>query len=1021
MTIRFDEPLWLALAALAVPLALIGLRWMNAMSRTRRWTAVVARATLLLLIAGALAGASSVRTTTRLAVIALLDVSDSARQLAFPDGAQEYASTLRAWLERSRDTRRPDDLFGVVAFDASRAAMLAPAARDAGDLDLSLSLREGTNIEEALRFANAMFPPGASRRLLLVSDGVETSGDALAAARDLASGPAATPVDVLPLAYAPQREALVEALDAPPSAARDSIVPVRVTLRATARTGGTLRLLLEGRPASEDRRVEFGPGRTVETFQVRLADRRVNRFEAVFEPDADADGAPINDRVAANNRAEAFTISPGRGTVLLVDGVSDASPSGAGRTLARAIAQAGIDVEVISPREIPADLLSLQNYDLVALQNVAADDVPSGVQQLLADAVTRTGSGLVMIGGPDSFGAGAWKGSPIEPILPVTLDLPEQLIVPPAAIVIVLDSSGSMAMPVLGSGRSQQDIANEGAARAVLSLDEQDLVGVLEFNNSTRFVLPLGPNRDPRAAAQRVRSIIPGGGTNLYPAIAQAGDALAQVEAQVKHVIVLTDGIAIGSPRVGFEAAERMRDQGITISTIAVGDGADTDTLQEIARRGGGAFYRVIDPNTLPRIFLRETRVVRKPLLREGEFTPALTPSGSPITAGMPERTPPLFGYVLTQRREGAQATYAIDSPSGEPILAHWNAGLGRVAAFTSDAHDNWARAWLGWPGYAQMWTQLVRTVARPPSSRAYELTSDVVGDALTLRLDARDDDGRPLDLLTVPGVVYRPDGTRDDIALTQTAPGVYEARTPAPESGAYVVALTPRLGDRALAPVLGGATRASGPELRTLQSNVGLLREVAQRTGGRVLSLDDPLATPLFDRAGLQPSRASLPIWRALLALAIGALLLDVATRRVAWDRWISREAIAELRESAAAARAAQAASVTGALRTAKSRPGDDTLPAPAKLERMELDPRAEAERRRAIRRAVQSRRSQDASERPAVAATPPASPRPGAAPGAAPGADTPGETVDGASGLLAAKRRARERMGGAEDQPRP
>ena len=1010
MTIRFDDPAWLALAALAIPLAFVALRWLHAMSRARRWSAVVVRTLLLLLIAGALAGASSVRTTTRLAVIAVVDVSDSVRTLAFPDRAEAYSTALRAWFERAKDTRNPDDLFGVVAFDARRAALLAPAARDTGELDFSLSMREGTNIEDALRFANAMFPPGASRRILLVSDGVETGGDALAAARDLSSGAAATPVDVLPIAYAPQRETMIEALDAPPSAARDSIVPVRVTLRATGRTAGTLRLFLEGRPVRDEsgatsRRVEFGPGRTVETFQVRLDDRRVNRFEAIFDPDADDEGVPIGDRVASNNRAEAFTISPGRGAVLLVDGVSDASPAGPGRTLARTLAQGGVDVEVVAPREIPPDPLTLQNYDLIALQNVAADDVSLGVQQLLADAVTRSGAGLVMIGGPNSFGAGGWKGSPLEPLLPVTLDLPEQLIVPPAAIVIVLDSSGSMAMSVLGSGRSQQDIANEGAARAILSLDEQDLVGVLEFNNSTRFVVPLGPNRDARASAQRVRSIVPGGGTNLYPAIAQAGDALAQVDAQVKHVIVLSDGIAMGSARVGYDAVERMRDQGITVSTIAVGDGADTETLQEIARRGSGAFYRVIDPNTLPRIFLRETRVVRKPLLREGEFAPVMLPSGSPITSGVSPSTPPLFGYVLTQRREGAQATYAIDSPSGEPILAHWNAGLGRVAAFTSDAHDNWARAWLAWPGYAQLWTQLARTVARPPATRGYDLATDIQGDTLALRLDARDDEGRPLDLLTVPGVVYLPDGTREEVTLAQTGPGVYEARLDAPESGAYIVALTPRLGERALAPVLGGATRATGPELRTLQSNVGLLREVAQRTGGRVLSLDDPTASGLFDRAGLEPSRASLPIWRPLLVLAMLVFLLDVATRRVAWDPWLSREAIADLREAAAATRAAKAAGVTGALRRARDRADDDGLPAPAKLERMQFDPRAEAERRKAIRHAVQTRQREQAQPQPAppLAADPPSA--------------TPQAEPENAAGLLAAKRRARERMQGPGD----
>ena len=1010
MSIGLNQPLWLLLTLLALPLALIALRWMVAMARVRRWSAIALRTALLTLLAGALAGAAALRTTDRLAVIAVVDISESARELSFADSATTYTQAVREWLDRAKNDREIDDLFGVVVFDGRRAALLAPAARDTGEIDLSLSFREGTDIEGALRFASALFPPGAARRFLLISDGVETSGDALSAARDLASGSGAprTPVDVLPIAYAATGEAFIEAVDAPPSATSESLVSVRVVLRATGPTRGTLRLLSDGLPVRDEggassRTVSFGPGRAVEVFQIRLEDKRVNRFEAVFEPETGDDGAPLADRVLANNRASAFTISPGRGSILLVDGVSDAESQGAGRTLVRALTESGLEVRVVPPLETPADLLSLQNYDLIILENVAADEIAPSAQRLLADYVARSGGGLVMIGGPDSFGAGGWKGSPIDPLLPVTLDLPEQLIVPPAAMMIVLDSSGSMASGLLGGMRSQQSIANEGAARAILSLDERDLVGVLEFNNFTNTVVPLGPNRDADDSAERVRRIVPGGGTNMYPALAEAGANLVDVEAQVKHVILLSDGMAQGSPSQGFDIAENLRAQGITVSTIAVGDGADTNTLRGIAERGGGTFYRVIDPNTLPRIFLRETRVVRKPLIREGRFEPVMRAVGSPITAGMSARTPPLFGYVLTQKREDSSAVYAIDSPTGEPILAHWNAGLGRVAAFTSDAHNEWARDWLPWPGFAQMWAQMVRTIARPPASRGFDLASDIVGDTLTLRLDARDDDNIPIDLLTVPGVVYNPDGTRTDITLTQTGPGLYEASAPAPESGAYSAALTPRSGERALSPVLGGATRAVGPELRTLRSNVGLLKEIADTTGGRVLDIDDPSASPLFSREGLPTSRASLPIWRPLLMLAVLVFLLDVATRRVAWDRWITRESLAELREAAATAKASRAATVTGSLKRAKERV-EESEASSVKLGRQSLDPEQEAERRRSIRRAIQ------AQQRSAAQPSTPTRPAPQAR----------NESDEGsASGLLAAKKRARERMDGpSEDE---
>lgn len=133
------------------------------------------------------------------------------------------------------------------------------------------------------------------------------------------------------------------------------------------------------------------------------------------------------------------------------------------------------------------------------------------------------------------------EGLALEPILPVRLDLPEQLVVPEAAIVFVLDNSGSMAGSVLGSARSQQQIANQAAALAIRSLDERDLIGVISFNSNARLVLPLAKNERPEHAASAVESIS-SGGTNLEPALQLAFEQLKDVEAKLRHVIVLSDG-----------------------------------------------------------------------------------------------------------------------------------------------------------------------------------------------------------------------------------------------------------------------------------------------------------------------------------------------------------------------------------------------------------------------------------------------------------------------------------------------
>jgi len=932
LDLHFREPLWLLAILLAIPLAWAALRSFQAMTRARAWSAVAARTTLIALIASMLAGAAAVRTTDKLAVIAVVDVSGSVRRFADlgVDNAGRRippAAAIRDWLAQATENRSREDLLGVVLFDAETMAVAAPAPPSAGqgpegvgwsvrDVPLDISMAEGTNLGQALRFAAALVPPDAAGRLLVVSDGASTEGDALEAARAVGeTTDGRLPIDVLPIAYGERREVYVEFVDAPPRAAREATVTVRIGLRATEETTGTLRLAREGRELDINgdapglgRRLTLDAGRRVELVEAPTPPSAIHRFRAFFEPDD-----PAADAVATNNEAEAVTVTPGRGSTLLLDGVGDgASPT----TLARTLRRSGLDVAVEPPGALPQDLLSLQAYDLVILENVAADEVPRQAQRMLAEHVRDLGAGLIMVGGPDSFGAGGWNGTPIEAVTPVEMDLPERLIVPSAAIMLVLDSSGSMSRSVLGGSRSQQEIANESAALAIQTLDETDLVGVIAFDNRYRVVVPLAPNEDPQRSANLVRGIAPGGGTDLNPALFEAGRMLRDVEAKVKHIIVLSDGRSKSSPVEAIEIARRLADEGVSVSTIAVGDQADTQTLAQIAQRGGGQHYEVIDPNTLPRIFIREIRVVRKPMVREGRFTPARTGQSSPLLRGVPSPPPALLGLVLTQPRDEPTVVTALAAPGGEPVLAHWNVGLGKAAAWTSDAGDDWAAPWIEAPAYETLWSQMARAIARPPSTQQYDLTTEVVDGELKMRLEAFDNEGDPLDGLSVDGWLYPPSEERRRVRLRQTGPGVYEAAAPAGRSGSYVAAITPRRAGQALPPIVGGASRATGPEYRRLRSDVETLRRLAEVSGGRALSWETPSEAGLYNRMDLAPRRAMTPLWPTLLWWAIGVFLLDVATRRIAWDRLLTREFKEQLRQHADEAVRARSAGAAATIR---------------------------------------------------------------------------------------------------------
>lgn len=949
MTISAQDPIWFAGLALAVPLGFLAVRWFRAMGAARRWVSILLRVLLLGVACAALAGVTMLRQVDRVCTIAVLDVSGSVREL-FDPGVDQSGGRLSLWervapiLDAGSSRRRAEDTSALVVFADDAAVLVSPTTAPAGRfLPVTPTLSEivtgeGTNIDRAIRLASALSPPSSSLRVVLVSDGVPTSGDALSAASHIAAASAVryVPIDTIALNYQISHDVLVQSVETPSLAPSEATVPVRVTFNASAAATGELELSREGEAVDLNgdqtglrRRISIPPGRTTLTFPVRLPQGRVHRFIAQFYPDSGSD------TIAANNRAESVTLTPGRSSVLIIDGAGGGDVAGMGATLYRTLRSAGIEAEMIAPAAVSPDLLWLQRFDLIVLQDVAADELREGVANTIAEYVTRFGGGLTMIGGPDSFGAGGWKGTPIEPILPVALQLPERAVSPSAAVIIILDRSGSMRFSVMGTGRTQQMIANEGAVAAIETLDRTDLLGVVAFSDEAQVLVPLGPNRDPAATAAKVRGIFPDGGTNLAPALRSAYKQLQAVTAETKHVIVLSDGVSQDQAELP-DIASRMRKDGIRVSTIAVGDGADAPTMAGIAEKGDGTFYFVTDPHLLPRVFVKAIRVVRSPQIRETPFVPVILSTGSPIVDGLTSPIPPLAGLVLTEPRREPTVTNAIVTPEGEPVLAHWVAGIGNVAAFTSDASE-WAAAWLQWPGYTRLWTQLVRTLARPQADRGQELSVWTEGDRVQFRVNALGPSGAPRDGLSLSGWLHSRNGQRVSVSLAQSGPGEYSGSAPALDAGTHIVTLTPSLNGTPMPPLIGGVSVPRGSELRQLQSNPEFLRSLSESSGGRVISIDSSgdaeagRVPDLFDRGGMKPSIARVPLWPQLMLALIAIYLCDVGCRRLAWDRLLA-PALASARQSLGTRRSqdrsAQAARSVDQLRRSEERRARDRVP---------------------------------------------------------------------------------------------
>jgi Ca-activated chloride channel homolog len=591
-----DDPRWLALLVFGLVCAVIGWRWFRAMPALRRMPAMMARVLLVGAIALALAGLHAQRPADRVAVVGVIDVSRSVRSFASfePAADGEPRSSLDASLDllrRASSGRGADDPFGLVLFDGRAIAAVTPGMGDPLARAVSLEDTEGTDIAGGVRLARAMLPADARGRVVLITDGRPTGVG-------LGEIPPGTPIDVAPIIYRVEREVVVESFDLPPRALPGAVVDGRVVLRSTAAVRGTITVLRDGRPIDindgsegDGVRIELDAGRHVVPVRFTLDDGRVHRYEAVFEPDRlrDVAGPAVlfNDTSTANNRAAAYTITRSPGSILLVDGEGTGEQS----LLARTLRAAGRDLEVIVPAAFPPDLLALEDHALVVLDNVAIDTMPQGAADRLNTYARTFGGGVIFIGGRRALTAGGWRGSGIEEALPIKLEIPDRVVMPETAVVFVLDRSGSMRNTVFGSSKSQQTVANAAAAAAIDTLDPTDLVGVIAFSNSASVVVPLALNEDPEATRAAVLGIRSDGGTNLALALEAARIELNKVETKSKHVIVLSDGESQETQRLPGLATE-LAAAGVRVTTIAVGDGADADTLRTIAERGGGVIYR---------------------------------------------------------------------------------------------------------------------------------------------------------------------------------------------------------------------------------------------------------------------------------------------------------------------------------------------------------------------------------------------------------------------------------------------
>ncbi|HEY8475552.1 MAG TPA: VWA domain-containing protein, partial [Chloroflexota bacterium] len=621
----------------------------------------------------------------------------------------------------------------------------------------------------------------------------------------------------------------------------------------TVPTPATLRLYRDEDLLLE-RQVELRGGSQEVVLPVPVGEPGLHRYRLDVAP-----GAPGVDSTTVNNALGAIqqVVGPPRALIVATD------PALAG-FLPDALRAAGAEVEVVPPAGVPADLAGWAQYDVAVLADVPVEALPPGVMETVERFVRDLGRGLVMTGGPSSFGPGGYADTPVERALPVYMDLRGRGRQPRVALVLVVDKSGSMA-------GTKMELAKEAAARSIRLLRPGDQAAVVAFDSVPQWVAPLTPVSELARLEQAVGSIYAGGGTEIYPALVAGFEGLRQADADVKHVILLTDGRS-GSSGEYLELLQRMREERVTLSTVAVGTDADTGLLEAMARVGRGRYHFAASPEDIPEIFARETIMATRTILVDLEFFPSVASPG-PLLQGL-TAVPPLRGYVAVTPKERAEVL--LVSPENDPVLAAWQYGAGRAVAWTPDVGGRWSEAWASSPAATILWGNVLSWLLPPRD-----------GGELSVRVEAENERafaviaenrGNWDEVRPTRATLLGPDRQRQEVDLVPAGPGRYRGVVAPPEPGAYVVQVTQVAGDGVELRGEAGWVAPYPAEFRATGVDGALLAQVAAAGGGRVLT--DPVE-------GVQPAQRSAvarwPLWPLLLTLAALLWPLEIAARRLA------------------------------------------------------------------------------------------------------------------------------------------
>lgn len=776
----------------------------------------------------------------KITTVFAIDTSDSVRN---------SEETIKNFINEALKTKSDKDYVGIINF-GKYSSVQKSISKEIENIDFdSLIDKDSTNIEEALQLSSIIMEDG-NKNIVLISDGQQNSGDMLQQSKLLNNQN--IKLNVYPIQTAINKEVQITDISVPKYINKGVSTDITIKVDSLNDTNAKINLYKNNKLILQpDVSVYKGENRFVFTDTSDMNGFNLYKAELITD----------NDTFKQNNIAYNGTYVNDVAQILILDN------DNSGAEIEKILLNSNINVKRQQANTAPTKLNELLSYNAIVLADVNIYSLSDEFINALENYVKTQGGGLLVTGGTNSFALGGYRNTTLEKILPVEMQLKDESEQPDLGMMIIADRSGSMG--VSNSGLSKIDLLKEAIIHSIDNLDIKDSLGVIAFDDQPIWITEfkkIGTNKEE--IKKQVSQISLGGGTSILPALNLGYNTLVKANTKSKHIILITDGQAEQSGYNPF--ISKMNENNITLSTIAIGDDADTRLLKNIAQRANGRYYHSTAFTDLPEIFAKETSLAGKNYINNRVFYPKLA-DYSDITKDI-NKLPILKGYISSTAKP--RADVILESDTNEPVLATWQYGLGKTAAWTCDIDNNWSSEWLNSDEGVSILKNTISSILKNNFSANIEINIETNGNKTNLIVENKSDKS----IKSVKATITNPDMNEISLDLALTQPQVYEAKFDSQITGSYIsnIQIEYEDGGSEFTNSLININYSSEYDLRNFYTNEVLLKKSAQITGGRILNSPKEVFN-----TNNQTAYTKMNINIILLIVALVVFLFEIAVRR--------------------------------------------------------------------------------------------------------------------------------------------